>query len=314
MDNIDTKLLRVFVELRRTRSVSLAAERMGMSQSTMSFCLAKLRELFNDPLFVRTSSGMEPTARAREIEQKISAALAAMDSLLEPVAFVAEQSSRIFRLCMTDISHIVLLPRIVNRLREVAPGVRIEIQRIAADTHSRMEAGEADLSIGFMPQLDAGFYRQRLFTQDFVCMASSRHPRVRSTFKSDAFCQEGHIDVTPSMTSQLIVEKAIRQAGFERHVMLSLPSYLGLATIVAQTDLVATVPRLLGEILAKQEPLNLFAPPLKIPAYAINQYWHARYHQDPGHAWLRQLLAELFLNVGPAPTPVRSKATKGKGR
>jgi len=302
LENIDTKLLRVFDEIRRTGSVSVAAERMGMSQSTMSFFLAKLREVFGDPLFVRTPAGMEPTARALELENRVAAALAAMQALLEPPTFLPEASDRVFRLSMTDISHIVLLPRIVNHLREVAPGVRIEVQRISPDTPAHMASGEADLSIGFMPQLDAGFYRQRLFEQDFVCVAGPRHPRIRKAFTRADFAREGHIDVSPSTTSQLIVEQAIRRAGLARQVVLRLPSYLGLAAVIAQTDLVATVPRLLGEIVARQEGLRVHAPPIPIEHYGVNQYWHARYHRDPGHAWLRQTLAELFLESG-APPP-----------
>ncbi|VCU68125.1 HTH-type transcriptional regulator LeuO [Pigmentiphaga humi] len=298
MQNIDTKLLRVFDEIRRTGSVSAAAERMGMSQSTMSFFLARLRALFDDPLFVRTSAGMEPTARARELEPPVAAALAAMQALMAPTVFDPATSARVFRLCMTDISHIVLLPRIVNRLREAAPAARIEVQRIGPDTPARMEEGEADLSIGFMPQLDAGFYRQRLFEQDFVCVAALRHPRIGKVLTAEDFAREGHIDVSPSTTSQLIVEQAIRRAGLAREVVLRLPSYLGLAAVLAQTDLVATVPGLLGEICARQEGLALYAPPIAIERYAVNQYWHARWHRDPGHAWLRQMLAELFLQGG----------------
>lgn len=310
LENIDTKLLRVFDQIRRTGSVSAAAERMGMSQSTMSFFLAKLRELFGDPLFVRTTSGMEPTARALELESRVAAALAAMQALLEPPVFLPASSRRVFRLSMTDISHIVLLPRIVNRLRKAAPAVRIEILRIAPDTPARMESGEADLSIGFMPQLDAGFYRQRLFEQDFVCVAGPRHPRIRRTFTRADFAREGHLDVSPSTTSQLIVEQAIRRAGLERQVVMRLPSYLGLAAIVAQTDMVATVPRLLGEIVARQEGLRLYAPPIPIEHYAVNQYWHARLHRDPGHAWLRQTLAELFLDAGVGVSPGRRRSAR----
>ncbi|MBX6319146.1 LysR family transcriptional regulator [Pigmentiphaga sp.] len=298
MENIDIKLLRVFDEIRRTGSVSRAAERMGMSQSTMSFFLARLRELFDDPLFVRTPGGMEPTPRALELEDRISAALAAMQALLEPPVFRPEASERVFRLSMTDISHIVLLPRIVTHLRKVAPAVRIEVQRINAETPARMTRGEADLSIGFMPQLDAGFYRQRLFEQDFVCVASPRHPRVGKRLARADFAREDHVDVSPSTTSQLIVEQAIRRAGLSRRVVLHLPSYLGLAAVISQTDLIATVPRLLGEIVARQEGLRMYPPPLPIERYGVNQYWHARYHRDPGHVWLRQTLADLFLESG----------------
>lgn len=294
MDNLDTKLLRVFDEIRRTRSVSLAAERMGMSQSTMSFCLAKLRELFGDPLFVRTSEGMVPTARARQLEGRVDQALSAMRALLEPPSFTPRASDRTFRLGMTDISHIVVLSRVLSHLLEAAPGIRVEVLRISDETPALMESGDADMAIGFMPQLDAGFYRQRLFTQDFVCVAAARHPRVRGRLTRADFVREGHIDVPPSTTSQFIVEKALRKARIERRVVLRMPTYLGLAAVIASTELVATVPRLLGEILASQEGLNVFEPPIGIPSYAVNQYWHARFHQDPGHVWLRQRIAELL--------------------
>lgn len=295
MENFDTKLLAVFEELMRTRSVSVAAEHMGMSQSTMSFCLARLRELLGDPLFIRTRGGMAPTARARDIEARVAQARVAVEALLAPAAFAPGRSDRQFRLCMTDISHIVLLPRILNRLREAAPQVGIEVLRIGDDTPALMERGEADLAIGFMPQIDAGFYRQRLFEQDFVCIAGAAHPRIKKRFGPAEFGTEGHIGVSLSMSSQVLVDRAIRQAGLARKVVLRLPNYLGLAAVVAQTDLVATVPRLLGEIMARQEALKLFAPPFPVPGYAVNQYWHARCHQDPGHVWLRQQLAELFL-------------------
>ena len=176
MKNIDLKAIAVIGELSRTRSVSLAAEHLGLGQSAISMSLAKLRKHFGDPLFVRTSSGMEPTPYAQRIYPEV---VASVDRLVKifgtRASFDAANTRRQFRICMTDISEIVVLPTLVNHLRRVAPGVLIEAERISSDSARRLESGDIDLAVGFMPQLEAGFYQQTLFEQNFVGAAQGNH-------------------------------------------------------------------------------------------------------------------------------------------
>ena len=134
---------------------------------------------------------------------------------------------------MTDISEIVVLPTLVNHLRRVAPGVLIEAERISSDSARRLESGDIDLAVGFMPQLEAGFYQQTLFEQNFVCLAAERHPRVRSKPNKQAFLAEGHIVVTTSGTGHTIVDKVLAKKGYRRRVVMKVPSFLA----VAQPDI-----------------------------------------------------------------------------
>ena len=295
MAKLDLEWLNVFVEVYRTQSVSRAAERLDMAQANASIALNKLRRHFGDRLFSRTSRGMEPTPYAQRIYPEV---VASVDRLVKifgtRASFDAANTRRQFRICMTDISEIVVLPTLVNHLRRVAPGVLIEAQRISSDSARRLESGDIDLAVGFMPQLEAGFYQQTLFEQNFVCLAAERHPRVRSRPNKQAFLAEGHIVVTTSGTGHAIVDKVLAQKGYRRRVVMKVPSFLAVARIVAQTELLVIVPRRLGEALAQHERVRMFEPPVSLPAFAVKQHWHERFHADAGNAWLRRTLAELL--------------------
>lgn len=295
MAKLDVDWLQLFVELYRTQSVSRAAERLGIAQASASIALNKLRAHFGDPLFSRTSRGMEPTPHAQALYPELLDIVERLDRARGAVArFDAATAQRRFCICMTDISEVVLLPSLMNRLRQVAPGIVIEAEKIGADSQRRLESGDVDLAVGFMPQLEAGFYQQTLFQQNFVCLVAKKHPRIGDKLTRRAFTAEAHILVGTSGTGHAIVDKVLNKAGVKRHVALHLPSYLGVARIVAQTELLVIVPRLLGETLALQEPVRLLAPPVALPSYAVKQHWHERFNRDAGNVWLRRCVAEVM--------------------
>ncbi|MDP9013391.1 MAG: LysR family transcriptional regulator [Pseudomonadota bacterium] len=295
MSKLDLDWLSVFIEIYRTRSVSRAAETLGLAQAGASIALKKLRLHFDDRLFSRTSRGMEPTPKAQRIFPELQEAVLRIQMARGTApAFEPALTSREFRICMTDISEIVLLPDLVNHLQRVAPRVRIEAEKITTDTPRRLESGEVDLAVGFMPHLEAGFYQQTLFDQNFVCLAARTHPRVQGKLGKRGFLAEAHVVVTTSGTGHWIVDKEIARQKLERRVALRLSSFLGVARIVAQTELLVIVPRLLGETVATQEHVQLLQAPLKLPSYSVKQHWHERFHADPGNVWLRRTLASLF--------------------
>jgi DNA-binding transcriptional LysR family regulator len=304
MAKLDVDWLGVFVEVYKTQSVSRAAQRLGLEQASASIVLGKLRRHFDDPLFTRTSAGMEPTPRAQAIYPDLAEALARIEKARGGrAAFSPHEAQRVFRMCMSDISEIVLLPRLINHLQRTAPGLVIEAETISPDSRRRLESGEVDLAVGFTPDLEAGFYQQALFAQDFVCLACSDHPRVRGRLSQRAFAAEGHIVVTTSGTGHSVVDKALARHGMTRRVVLRVPSFLGVARIVAQTEFLVIVPRLLGIELASRERIRLLEPPVPLPAYKVKQHWHARFHADVGNMWLRRAMAELFLNFDTRTTP-----------
>ena len=301
MAKLDLDWLSVFVEIYKTQSVSRAAQALGMEQASASIALNKLRRHFDDPLFCRTSAGMSPTTRAQTIYPDLLEALQRLEkSRGTSGAFLPQESKREFRICMTDISEIVLLPRLINHLQTIAPGLVIAGEKISPDSRRRLESGDVDLAVGFTPDLEAGFYQQALFAQDFVCLASSDHPRIGATLTLKAFLAEGHIQVIASGTGHSIVDKVLAQNKVERRIVLRVPSFLGVARIVAQTEFLVIVPRQLGNALAQQERVKVLEPPFPflLPSYKVKQHWHERYNLDAANMWLRKTMDSLFSGKG----------------
>lgn len=291
---IEASLIVLFDEIYQLQSVTRAAAKLGLSQPTVSVWLAKLRRALHDPLFVRTSAGMKPTPRADALIAPAREALTLLRRISgQETGFDPATAQRIFRICMTDASHITLLPRLLAHLRAAAPDVRLDVAAISASTAHALEAGDADLALGFVPGLESGFHEQALYAQDFVCLVSTRHPRIRDVVTLRDFRDEAHVAVLSS-TSYPMLNNAMKRQRIARRVYLELPGFLGLASIVSSTDLIATVPRTIGETLARAGAVRVLACPVKLPSFSVKQYWHARYHHEPGHRWLRARCAELF--------------------
>jgi len=295
MAKFDLEWLQVFDGIFTSRSVSRTAERLGLAQATVSIALNKLRAHFDDKLFIRTSHGMQPTPRAQALHPQLAAVLATLEAArLAPSEFIPAEAKRAFTLCMTDISEVVLLPRLMNHLRRVAPKVSVVAEKITSDSPKRLESGAVDMAIGFMPHLEAGFYQKTLFSQNFVCLAARQHPRIQGELTESAFLAEAHIRVSTSGTGHTIVDKTLAMQGVQREVVLHLSSFLGVARVVAETELLVIVPRMLGITMQMQEQVQILALPFDLPNYAVKQHWHDRFHAEPGNIWLRRTIADLF--------------------
>jgi len=297
MLDIDVKDFQILDEIFRTGSVTATAEKIGLGQSSISIRLGKLRKHFNDPLFVRTSDGMQPTPRLEAMIPAVRNALALCTGEAGlPQPFDPATAERLFRICMTDVGQTVILPRLQAHLRSAAPGVRLDAVNLSESAALLLESGEADLAMGFTLDIPAPFYQQRLFEEGFVCLASGEHPRLQGGMSMDDFLHEQHLDVRlPPGTGHGILDKALQEQGVVRNVVLRVPSFLGVAGIVAQSDLLAIVPLHLGRILAVDKQLRLFALPFPLPTYPVKQFWHERYHRDFANQWLRSVVASIFV-------------------
>lgn len=296
MAKLNLDWLEVFVQIYKTQSVTRAAALLGMEQASASIALNKLRQHFDDRLFIRTGEGMVPTPRAQSIYPDLYAALARIETARgKPAVFTPKDAVRAFRICMTDISEIIILPKLITHLQKTASGLVVEAEKISSDSRQRLSNGDVDLAVGFLPDLEAGFYQQALFEQDFVCLAAIDHPRVQGKLTRLQFSKEGHIAVTVSSTGHVIVDKVLAKQKLERRIVLRVPSFLGVARIVAQTEFLVIVPRQLGAALAAQEQVQVLEPPIQLPHYKVKQHWHERFHADAGSVWLRQTMAKLFM-------------------
>ena len=295
MDAIDLRLLSVFSEIYRSRSVTGAAEALSLGQPAVSVALAKLRHHFGDPLFVRMAGSMEPTPFSEGLIGHVREVLGALDTVLayrddfDPI-----NSDRTFRICMTDISQMVLLPRLWETLRNEARGIRIVVIPLTSESARLLERGDADLAIGTMPDLDYGFYQQALFQQNFVCMVGQSHPRIDDTLTLEQYQSEDHAVISSAGATPLIVDAEIARLGVKRRVALEIPNFFGAAFVAESTDLLITIPRRLAEILGARGAFKTLPVPFPIPEYRVKQHWHERYNNDAGNRWLRGVVSRLL--------------------
>jgi DNA-binding transcriptional LysR family regulator len=296
MSTLDAEWICVFDEIYKTLSVTNAADTLGMTQGAASTALNRLRAYYGDQLFIRTSRGMLPTPRAVALHPVLHRVREDLEiARTGAPVFDPAISHRTFRLCMTDLGEISLLPRLLSRLQACAPGIYIEAEKINSDSPRRLEDGAVDLAVGYMPQLDAGFYQQSLFEQDFQCIASLSHPRIGKRLGKTAYGTERHVEVSnPGTGHTVMVDKALASAGVTRDIALRVPSFLAVAQIVSETELLATVPRYYALAMLSREAIRYFVVPYDLPRYTVKQHWHARFHRDPGNVWLRQTIADLM--------------------
>lgn len=297
LHELDLNLLLVFDRLAQDGRVSRVAESLGLSQPAVSNALRRLRDALGDELFVRTPAGMAPTPYAQQLAGPVAAALQGLQGALHVQAsFDPARSERCFTLAMTDVGEIYFLPVLMDALAREAPGITLTCLPVA-DTALReqMAAGRVELALGSLPQLQGGFFQQALFRQRYVALMRAGHPLAGSTALSAArYRQAAHVRVVSAGTAHGQVDDALQRLGVARRVQLTVPHYVALGQVLASTDLVATVPERLAERLAGPHGLASRPLGLKLPTSTIAQLWHAHLHRDPGHQWLRALVAQRF--------------------
>lgn len=294
--NFDLNLLLVFNQLLMDRSVSVAADRLGITQPAVSNALKRLRTALKDDLFIRTSKGMEPTPYALHLSEPVLYALNALQSVLvRRDSFDPLTSTRTFHMAMTDIGEIYFMPPLMEHLSALAPGIRISTQRPnSGDLRTDMESGAVDLALGLQPNLQAGFFQRRLFRQRYVCVYRHGHPRAKSPMTLDQFSSLDHVGVVAANTGHSEIDVLLDRAGVKRNLRLSVPHFVAVGHILQSTDLIATLPERFAERCKVPFGLVVTPHPVPLPEIAITLFWHGKYHRDPANLWLRQLIVELF--------------------
>lgn len=298
MTRLDLFDLLILVEICRTRSITAAVDRIGLSQPSISIRLGHLRRHFGDPLFVRTAAGMMPTPRMENLLPRITEAAGLLDrENAGQTDFSPARSDRSFRISCSDVAQIVLLPQLLTLFEKVAPHVKIEAAYLDDRTGYRLEAGEVDVAIGFAAEQHAGVYQQRLFTEHYACIAREAHPRIRTRLTTEQYLAEGHVVVSAPGTGYSLLDKELEAGGIHRSIKVRVPSFIGLPEIITSTDLLASVPARLAQTLSASRQIKAFKIPGHVPSYEVRQYWHQRYHRDPGNRWIRQVIFATFANI-----------------
>jgi DNA-binding transcriptional LysR family regulator len=302
LHELDLNLLVVFNQLLVERRVSKVADNLGISQPAVSNSLAKLRKLFGDELFLRTPKGMEPTPFADQLAESVSYALGMIHSgVNQRTSFEPSSAKRSFTIGMTDIGEIYFLPSLIERLRQEAPGVALStVRNTAINLRDELESGKVDLAVGLLPQLKAGFFQRRLFTQSYVCLMRRGHRLDKRKISLAEYSTAEHLVVVSAGTGHGKVDELLLRSGVERTVRLTVPHYVSVGHILRRSDLLTTVPERLADRLIEPFDLVKVPHPAKLPDVAINVFWHAKYHRSPANRWLRGVVFELFCDENAA--------------
>ncbi len=282
----DLNLLLVFDTLMAERSATRAGARLGMTQPAISHALRRLRLLFDDPLFVRTPRGLDPTPFAHELAEQVRPVVAGAEAALRlGKAFDPRSSVRDFVIGMADYSSVVMLPRILPAL-DNAPGVRLRVKNCGYATGLAMlDDGGVDMVVGNFPAPPPHIRGERLFKERFVCAA--RRGLFGTTMTKRRYLAAGHVQISTSGNPFGMVDAALAEAGARRDVRVTVAHFLAAPLLLANSPLIATEPARLFDAMECGPDLQRWRPPFSLPGFAVTMHWHARFDDDPAHAWLR---------------------------
>ena len=288
-EKLDLNLMLVFDALMSERSVTRAAAALGLGQPATSAALGRLRDLFDDPLFIRTPVGMEPTVRALGIAVPVAAAIAQLRATLEPPSFDPPSARRSFNISGVDYLGLVALPDLVTRLARAAPGIDLRIRFIEKDAMlASVDSGRIDLAIAVLDDVPKHLAVEKLIEETFVCVTRADHPIAESGLTLDAYVGLSHVLVTQRGDAAGIVDQVLNSMGLSRRIAITVPQVAIVPMLLAGTDLVATIGRRAAERLCASVPLRLYAPPIALAPWHMDMIWSRRNDADEGLIWLRR--------------------------
>jgi DNA-binding transcriptional LysR family regulator len=292
---LNLNLLPVLDALLAERSVSHAGKRLGLSQPAVSNALGQLREVLDDPLFVRKGGGMVPTERALALAGPLRAALLALEQGLDPSgAFDPAAAERSFTIATNDFVAFAMLPRLLARLQLQAPRVRLQVR--AWQEHvvpPDLARGDADLVLGFHRGLPAAHHEAPLFDDRFVFVAREGHPRVHGTISLATYTKLSHVVVSQEPNARGVVDDVLATRGLSRSIGLRVSHFLLVPSIIAATDYVAALSEMIARPLAQSLRLQLLKMPVSVPGATVQMVWHERTAASAAHAWLRGVVSEV---------------------
>jgi DNA-binding transcriptional LysR family regulator len=307
----DLNLLPIVVALYEELSVSRAARQLGMSQPAVSKALRRLRETFDDPLFVRGPSGIVPTPRAHAIVRTARPHLQQLqEDLLKGERFDPATSTRAIVLGLSDIAEMAFLPSILEHLRVHAPKCPVSTLTLS-DTQlaEELEKGDVDVAAGYFPALAQRNFRQRRLTKHgFACLMRAGHPLWKSRLTMTAYLAAEHVAVRRANRSQEVLERFVERRKMRRKIAMYTSNVLSVPFIVMDTQLVATLPyAVVTRFASITTQLAAALPPFDL-TYDLKLHWHRRFDNEPRSIWLREQLAAVFKDhqwvqppQGPAP-------------
>ncbi|WP_086933298.1 LysR family transcriptional regulator [Agarilytica rhodophyticola] len=308
LHGIDLNLLVALNVLLKEKSVTNAADFLGITQPAMSNALKRLRVQFNDPILVRTSDGMKATDRAKQLEPQIRELILHVERVVQPVQdFDPLHSDRFFRIAVSDYAESTLIPKLLDFVREKAPNIVIDIMTPSDVSYHDVEQGHVDFVINRFEELPNSFHQTLLWHDTFTCMMWKGNPIV-DNFNLQSYLDSQHlwvsktgmgvgVGVNPEDVQRLgWVDAALDELGLKRKIKVFTRHYQAAMLLVENKDLVLTIPSRAARLRADNPNLVFLPPPFKIPEMELNMAWSALLHNNPAHRWLRRAMANVAHN------------------
>jgi DNA-binding transcriptional LysR family regulator len=296
----DLNLLPIFVALLEERSVTRAADRLGMTQSALSNALTRLRTVLQDPLFIRERYGMRPTPKAEELAPALTSALAALDTVVfGQQAFDPSRADHLITIAPNSYVEFVFVPALVARLRELAPGVRLRTLPFGADVAATgVTSGTTAIVLGRITDAPDNLVVQHIADDGLACVVRADHPKVGTKITKAQYERMKHVNLLPAggrLRAGLF--QALERGGLKRDVAVTVTHFMSIPEIVAATDYCATLPKLICRRLASDTRLKVLPAPVDLGTFPMQMAWHVRYRHDPAHVWLRNLVADVAASL-----------------
>jgi DNA-binding transcriptional LysR family regulator len=294
--SLDLNLLLVFDAVMAERNVTRAADRIGLSQPALSNALTRLRHHLKDDLFVRSPDGMKPTARALELAAPIHDALASLEQALDPALFDPANSTRTFRIATNDYVASVLMPSVMAKLAQVAPGVDVRLVPLAGRMHDLLDAQEVDFACTSVGEQPERFATRDIVEDSYVVLMRAGHRlSARETLRLEDYAAENHLLVTPRGDPRGFVDQALAARGLTRRLGLTVNQFAAAPAIVAATDLVATIPKQAADLFGPPFGLVHRPCPVAVPREmrVVSLVWNRRLSRHPAFTWFAELMAEV---------------------
>lgn len=292
----DLNLLPIFVALMEERSVTRAAERMGMTQPALSNALSRLRLMLQDQLFVRERYGIQPTPIALQLSPLIAEALAQLDdAVLGQQAFDPAQAERLFTIAPNGYVEFVIVPAVLARLEKVAPGIKLRLTPFGNDlAETGVVSGTTALVLGRIVDPPDNLVVQHLMDEGLACAVRADHPAIGDAMTREQFETMKHVNIVPPGRMRAGLFQALAQQQLKRDVAISVTNFFAAAEMVAVTDYCATLPSLICRQLMNDPRLKVLPAPVDLGSFPVEMAWHVRYRHDPAHRWLRALIGEVI--------------------
>ena len=296
LSRVDLNLLVVLDAIVAEGGVSRAAERLNLTQPAVSHALARLRELFDDPLFVREGRNLAPTALTKGLIEPLRQSLLALGTLIEKgESFDPALSETGFTVSMRDPMEVLILPRLIKRFARAAPRIDLRtVQFRRRSLESGLADGTLDAALDVALPLSERIHRQRVSADRFVVAVRKAHPRVQPGFTLATYLAERHVMVTSRRRGPGAEDIELGQHGKRRHVSLRCRNYLAAFRVVAESDLVLTMTARYARLLTTGSGVRVLPMPLRMPTLDLFLYWHDRVDGDPANRWLRTELIEAL--------------------